>query len=331
MGKGSAIKTLILEGINAVSGTGRKGAAMDYNWANGNFMPDQPPRPDVDIDLPQESMPQQIPREAQGMPDASVQNLERSAVESFQWMRNKEGGQAYGNQQVTVPLTEQIFQQEMQPRMREGYAASLAEYQAKHPEVTHASFVKVAGEGPWKFNGDGTVDSLRPNPPNRGWAMPVDSFKSKAAKAQGKTADSEAFPAPRGQAMPDVGININDSTQPFTSQILSGEKTIETRDTDSLRPYVGRRIGLVRTGAGKAMLVGYADVGEPTVYTSSSQFRSDENLHRVAEGSAFDIKRGGKKFGYPLTNVQAIEPAPVTSSGIVARKIPQPVAATKAK
>jgi hypothetical protein len=72
MGKGSAIKTLILEGINAVSGTGRKGAAMDYNWANGNFMPDQPPRPDVDIDLPQESMPQQIPREAQGMPDAAV-------------------------------------------------------------------------------------------------------------------------------------------------------------------------------------------------------------------------------------------------------------------
>ena len=71
MGKGSAIKTLILEGINAVSGTGRKGAAMDYNWANGNFMPDQPPpRPDVDIDLPQDRMPQQIPRGAQGMPDA---------------------------------------------------------------------------------------------------------------------------------------------------------------------------------------------------------------------------------------------------------------------
>jgi hypothetical protein len=45
---------------------------MDYNWANGNFMPDQPPRPDVDIDLPQESMPQQIPREAQGMPDVAA-------------------------------------------------------------------------------------------------------------------------------------------------------------------------------------------------------------------------------------------------------------------
>jgi hypothetical protein len=51
-GRGSAIKTLLLEGINAVSGTGRKGAAMDYNWANGNFMPDKPaPRPDMDSDV----------------------------------------------------------------------------------------------------------------------------------------------------------------------------------------------------------------------------------------------------------------------------------------
>lgn len=52
-GRSSAIKTLLLEGINAVSGTGRKGAAMDYNWANGNFMPDKPaPRPDMDTDVP---------------------------------------------------------------------------------------------------------------------------------------------------------------------------------------------------------------------------------------------------------------------------------------
>lgn len=51
-GRGSAIKTLLLENINAVSGTGRKGAAMDYAWANGNFMPDKPaPRPDMDGDL----------------------------------------------------------------------------------------------------------------------------------------------------------------------------------------------------------------------------------------------------------------------------------------
>jgi hypothetical protein len=176
-----------------------------------------------------------LQRRGQAMPDAAAQNLEQSAVESFQWMRNKEGGQAYGNQQVTVPLTEQIFQQEMKPRMQDGYAASLAEYQAKHPEVTHASFVKVAGEGPWKFNGDGTVDSLRPNPPNRGWAMPVDSFKSKAAKVQGKTADSEAFPAPRGQAMPDA---VSADAPPFymkSAQVLDSKIQGKAATVDQVR------------------------------------------------------------------------------------------------
>ena len=54
-----------------------------------------------------------------------------------------------------------------------------------------------------------------------------------------------------------VGININDKTQDFTGQILRGEKTVETRRTNSLRPYVGKRVGIVRTGRGRAR----ADVG----------------------------------------------------------------------
>jgi hypothetical protein len=72
-GKGSAIKTLILENINAVSGTGRKGVAMDYNWANGNFMPDKPaPRPDMDSDVPApRGLVNRQPARAQMMPDYS--------------------------------------------------------------------------------------------------------------------------------------------------------------------------------------------------------------------------------------------------------------------
>ena len=92
MGKGSAIKTLILEGINAVSGTGRKGAAMDYNWANGNFMPDQPPpRPDVDTDLPQERMPSALPQAGMAMPDAApVRTLDTDRL-----LREYEENQGY--------------------------------------------------------------------------------------------------------------------------------------------------------------------------------------------------------------------------------------------
>ena len=72
-GRGSAIKTLLLEGINAVSGTGRKGAAMDYAWANGNFMPDKPaPRPDMEGDLAPPRMPSALPQSGMAMPDGPV-------------------------------------------------------------------------------------------------------------------------------------------------------------------------------------------------------------------------------------------------------------------
>ena len=117
-----------------------------------------------------------------------------------------------------------------------------------------------------------------------------------------------------------MGININDCTQDFTGQILRGEKTIETRKTRSLDPYIGERVGLVRTGAGKATLVGYATIGEPVVYDSVAKFRRDYDKHLVAPGSAFDIK-DGLKYGYPLMQVETVEPMQVKSKGIVARKL----------
>jgi len=119
-----------------------------------------------------------------------------------------------------------------------------------------------------------------------------------------------------------MGININDKCQDFTGQILRGEKTIETRKTRSLDPYIGERIGLIRTGIPKqkATLVGYATVGEPVVYDSVAKFRRDYDKHLVAPGSAFDIK-DGLKYGYPLMQVESITPKLVQSKGIVARKL----------
>jgi len=117
-----------------------------------------------------------------------------------------------------------------------------------------------------------------------------------------------------------MGININDECQDFTGQILRGEKTIETRKTRSLDPYIGERVGLIRTGVGKATLVGYATIGEPVVYDSVAKFRRDYDKHLVAPGSAFDIK-DGLKYGYPLMQVESVEPRQVESRGIVARRL----------
>jgi len=118
------------------------------------------------------------------------------------------------------------------------------------------------------------------------------------------------------------GVNINDKAQPFTDQILTGKKTIETRRTNSLRPYIGQRVGIIRTGKGQAMLVGFAVIGEPVFYRTKAEFSADFGRHRVGDKGPFRFKRGGK-IGYPVSNVTRCEPVPVKSRGIIARKLSQ--------
>lgn len=117
-----------------------------------------------------------------------------------------------------------------------------------------------------------------------------------------------------------VGININDQHYPFTELILSGEKTIETRKTPSLHPYIGKRVGIIRTGKGKATLVGFATIGQPIYYASESSFRNDESKHCVLKGSKYDIDDNGK-WGYPIIHPVKTQPMYVYSKGIVARQI----------
>jgi len=116
-----------------------------------------------------------------------------------------------------------------------------------------------------------------------------------------------------------IGININDKTQPFTRQIIAGCKTVETRGSPSLRPYVGKRVGIVRTGCGRACVVAYADIVSELAYTSARAFKRDFRRHRVSQDSKFSKTSG---YGYVLANVCPVEPIPVTTLGIVARKIP---------
>ncbi len=117
-----------------------------------------------------------------------------------------------------------------------------------------------------------------------------------------------------------MGININDKYYPFTELILSREKTIETRRTASLNAYVGKRVGIIRTGKGKAMLVGFVTIGTPVFYKTQTEFRKDDEKHHVYEGSMYDIDERGK-WGYPLINPVGIIPQQVHSKGIIARKI----------
>ena len=106
-------------------------------------------------------------------------------------------------------------------------------------------------------------------------------------------------------------VNINDKTQDFTGQILRGEKVIETRDTlkNAMQGVLGQRIGLTRTGTGDTKVVGYATVAkQPIVYRNESEFRRDQGKHLVEPDSKYDIKKGGVKYGYELTDVTPVEP-----------------------
>ena len=111
-----------------------------------------------------------------------------------------------------------------------------------------------------------------------------------------------------------MGININCNERDFVALILAGEKTIETRTTPTLRPYVGKRVGLIRTQRGRpALLMGYASISEEIV----SDVWGDEA--RIS-GTTHSLRKG-PSYGYRLMDVEACEPTPVSSKGIVSRKI----------
>jgi hypothetical protein len=119
-----------------------------------------------------------------------------------------------------------------------------------------------------------------------------------------------------------IGININCKRQDFCRLILDGAKTVETRNCKSLHPYVGKRVGIVRTGIGTATLVGHATVGKPHAYASNAHWLACFAQHRVQpDSSAYGFDSAKTKWGYPLGDVEPCEPRKITSRGIVARKI----------
>jgi hypothetical protein len=115
------------------------------------------------------------------------------------------------------------------------------------------------------------------------------------------------------------GININCMGQNFCRLILDGEKTIETRNSRSLDPYIGQRVGLIKTGGGPAKLVGYVTVGHPIEYESEAEWEADIGRHKVY-GGVFGWQ-AKTKYGYPMLSPQRVSPTLVTSKGIVARAL----------
>jgi predicted GNAT family acetyltransferase len=121
---------------------------------------------------------------------------------------------------------------------------------------------------------------------------------------------------------PTMGINVrSDGNIDYAGLIIDGKKKYESRQTDSLRPYVGKTVAIVRTGKGPAVAIGQVTVGEPVV-VDAEKFDKMRKLHLVPQGSKFDIGPDATKYLYPMINpVRWDREKLVKQKGIVARKI----------
>lgn len=104
-----------------------------------------------------------------------------------------------------------------------------------------------------------------------------------------------------------TGMKIDDSDCPWTDWILDGIKTIETRRKPSLRPHLGKRIGVIRTGRGAATLLGYVTILAEKEYGSLAEFVADTEKHRVRTESP-EFRFAGPRFGYLLGNPSRTSP-----------------------
>lgn len=126
---------------------------------------------------------------------------------------------------------------------------------------------------------------------------------------------------PNDQA-PLMGINVASDRAhdlSYADLIVDGHKALESRNSDTLRPYVGRRVAIVRTGAGPAKAIGEVTIGQPMV-VNKKKFRSMEDQHLVPEGSAFDITTPTKHL-YPMHDPVRYEKEKDVGHGIIARKV----------
>jgi hypothetical protein len=122
-------------------------------------------------------------------------------------------------------------------------------------------------------------------------------------------------------SIPEIGINVrSDGNIDYADLIVDGKKKLETRNSDSLRPYVGKRVSIVKTGKGRAYAIGVVTVGEP-ITADEKKFRKLEKEHLVTAGSKFDIQPGSIKFLYPMIDPKRYERPREVGHGIVSRKV----------
>ena len=123
--------------------------------------------------------------------------------------------------------------------------------------------------------------------------------------------------------VPSMGVNVRTDKKanlPYADLIVDGNKLYESRQSDSLRPYVNKSMSIVRTGSGPAKAIGSVTIEEP-ILVDAKTFREMQAKHLVPEGSEFDITPDGQKYLYPLSSPRRFDQEFDVGKGIKARKV----------
>ena len=189
--------------------------------------------------------------------------------------------------------------------------------------INHPSFIDAVenagydgismNEGGYKTHGVLDPRKIKSATGNRGTYDPNDPDITKA--------DGGVINLAKGGSV-NIGINVatdRKAGRRYADLIVDGHKSLESRNSDSLRPYVGKRVAIVRTGEGPAKAIGEVTIGEPMV-VNKKKFRALEDQHLVPEGSSFDINTPTKHL-YPMHDPVRYDDERDVGHGIIARKL----------
>ena len=104
------------------------------------------------------------------------------------------------------------------------------------------------------------------------------------------------------------GLNVRGD---FASLIVSGDKPVETRRYKPPEDWLGDRIGIIKTGSGKAMVIGSAILRGWFLYRDIDQWCQERSVHHVPADSVFDWDGTGDRYGWRFEDpVMFDEPYP---------------------
>ena len=102
---------------------------------------------------------------------------------------------------------------------------------------------------------------------------------------------------------------INCSLFPFIAWILSGLKTYETRNRNTLKSLIGKTVFLAETGKHKKPVVyAIATITSVLCVTSLKEYNLYRKKCMIKKGSIFDFIPGKKKYLYALSDIKKVVP-----------------------